>query len=118
MIFKGFVRGSVWELVFYFFNVSDNEYVEVYDLCGFLSDDLIDVFIEVECVVKGIWCLKYLFLFSLNLLFDVFVFIKEFEVVLERIEVEFVLEECLRVIVFYEKDGRCYCYVVWSWIDS
>lgn len=117
MILKGVQCFGGRQFVIYLFKIEDNEYVEVYELWGFMFEDLFFVFNEIYVVSKGI-CVKQLFFFlSFSLLLNECVLIEVFEMVIEQIEQKFGLEDQFCVVVFYEKEGCRYVYVVWLRID-
>ena len=49
-----------------FFPSRDNEHVELHEVSGFVSDDLLDALHEADAIARGTRCKNYLFSMSLN----------------------------------------------------
>ncbi|MGR3513837.1 MAG: relaxase/mobilization nuclease domain-containing protein [Paracoccaceae bacterium] len=118
MILKGKERGNAPQLAKYLLSMRDNEHVELHELRGFVSDDLIEAFEEAEILAKGTKCQKHLFSMSLNPPQDQQVDRHVFEAAIERIERKLELTDHQRAIIFHEKEGRRHAHAVWSRIDS
>ena len=118
MILKAKERGDAGQLARYLLAMRDNEHVELYEVSGFVSDDLIEAFSEADAIAKGTRCKNYLFSMSLNPPEGVDVPTKVFEQAADQIGKKLGLENQPRAIVFHEKDGRRHAHVVWSRIDS
>lgn len=56
MIFKVLQCGGGKQFGYYLICIDDNEYVEIYEIRGFVLDDVIGVFKEFYVVSKGIKC--------------------------------------------------------------
>lgn len=117
MILKASERGGAKQLAQHLLRMDENEHVEVHQLRGFVSDDLIAALKEAYAVSKGTKCKNFLFSLSLSPPADKDVPISDFEAAITRIETKLGLETHARAIVFHEKDGRRHAHAVWSRID-
>ncbi|WP_171136499.1 relaxase/mobilization nuclease domain-containing protein [Ruegeria sp. HKCCC1038] len=118
MILKAKERGDGGQLARYLLSTRDNEHVELHEVSGFVSDDLLDAFHEADAIARGTRCKNYLFSTSLNPPEGAYVETEVFEKTADLIEKKLGLENQPRAIVFHEKDGRRHAHVVWSRIDS
>lgn len=118
MILKAKERGDGGQLARYLLATRDNEHVELHEVSGFVSDDLIDAFHEADAIARGTRCKNYLFSMSLNPPKGAYVETEVFEKTADLIEKKLGLGNQPRAIVFHEKDGRRHAHVVWSRIDS
>ncbi|SHL14691.1 Relaxase/Mobilisation nuclease domain-containing protein [Roseovarius marisflavi] len=118
MILKAKERGNAPQLGRYLLAMRDNEHVELHEVRGFISDDLVGAFGEADAIAKGTRCEKYLFSMSFNPPEDVNASIEDFEDAIRKVEEKMGLENQPRAIVFHEKDGRRHAHAVWSRIDS
>jgi hypothetical protein len=118
MILKGSQRGGARQLGLHLLKTEENEHVEVHDIRGFMSEDVIGALREAEAISKGTKCRQYLFSVSLNPPERENVRLDTFEKALEAIEERHGLADQPRVIVFHEKEGRRHCHAVWSRIDA
>lgn len=118
MILKAKERGGGTQLARYLLSMRDNDHVELHDVRGFVSDDLLDAFREVDAIAKGTRCKNYLFSASLNPPGGATVSTEDFEKAADEVERRLGLEGQPRAIVFHEKDGRRHAHVVWSRIDA
>ena len=118
MILKAKERGDAGQLARYLLAMRDNEHVELHEVSGFASDDLIEAFCEADAIAKGTRCKNYLFSISLNPPQGVEASTEAFEQAAIRIEEKLGLKDQPRAIVFHEKDGRRHAHVVWSRIDA
>jgi len=117
MILKGNSRANGRNLALHLLNVEDNEHSVVHQLSGFMSDDLIGVFGEIEAISQGTKCRQYLFSLSLSPSQTANVSVAEFEEAIAKIEKRLGLVGQPRAIVFHEKKGRRHAHCVWSRID-
>lgn len=117
MILKAKERGDAGQLARYLLSMRDNEHVELHEVYGFSSDDLIDAFIEADAIARGTRCKNYLFSMILNPPEGAAVSKAVFEETADKIEKKLGLDGQPRAIVFHEKDGRRHAHVVWSRID-
>ncbi|WP_420412391.1 relaxase/mobilization nuclease domain-containing protein [Roseibium sp.] len=118
MILKGSQRGGAKQLGLHLLKTQENEHVEVHDIRGFMSEDIVGALREAEAISKGTKCRQYLFSVSLNPPESETVRIETFEKALEAIEEMHGLVDQPRVIVFHEKEGRRHCHAVWSRVDA
>ena len=58
MIIKASQRGYGSELARHLLNTQDNEHVEVHEVYGFASDDLIEAFSEADAIARGTRCTR------------------------------------------------------------
>ena len=66
MILKAKERGDGGQLARYLLATRDNEHVELHEVSGFVSDELIDALHEADAIARGTRCKNYLFSMSLN----------------------------------------------------
>ncbi len=118
MILKASQRGGGKQLALHLLNAIDNEHVELHDLRGFVSDDLVGAMKEAHAVSLGTRCRQFLFSVSLNPPPNENVSPEMFEDALTRIEAKTGLTGQPRAVVFHEKEGRRHCHAVYSRIDA
>lgn len=118
MILKAKERGGGAQLARYLLSMRDNDHVELHEVRGFVGDDLLSAFREVDAIAKGTRCENYLFSASLNPPGGETVTTAGFESAADEVERKLGLEGQPRAIVFHEKDGRRHAHVVWSRIDA
>ncbi|MBU3036481.1 relaxase/mobilization nuclease domain-containing protein [Tritonibacter mobilis] len=118
MILKGSQRGGAKQLGLHLLKTAENEHVEIHDVRGFMTDDVVGALREAEAVSKGTKCRQFLFSVSLNPPESESVRIETFEQAIAAIEEKHGLTDQPRVIVFHEKEGRRHCHAVWSRIDA
>ncbi len=118
MILKGSQRGGAKQLGLHLMRTDDNEHVEVHDVRGFVSEEVIGALKEAYAVSRGTQCRQFLFSLSLNPPQTEAVPVAAFEDTLERIEKKLGLEGQPRIVVFHEKEGRRHAHAVWSRIDA
>lgn len=118
MILKAKERGGGAQLARYLLSMRDNDHVDLHEVRGFVSDDLISAFNETDAIARGTRCKNYLFSTSLNPPQGEQVEIEAFERAVDEIERKLGLKDQPRAIVFHEKDGRRHAHVVWSRIDA
>ena len=117
MILKGSQRSGARQLAVHLLNERDNEHVEVHEIRGFASDDLISAFREAEAVSRGTRAKQFLFSLSLSPPPRERVSVEQFERAVDAAERKLGLDGQPRAIVFHEKEGRRHAHVVWSRID-
>ncbi|MCG6867433.1 MAG: relaxase [Gammaproteobacteria bacterium] len=117
MILHGNQRGGAKDLALHLLK-QENEHVEVHELRGFVSDNLVSALKEIHAVSRGTKAKQFLFSLSLNPPPSKNVPTTVFEEAIERIEKKLGLTDQPRAIVFHEKQGRRYCHAVWSRIDA
>lgn len=118
MILKAKERGGGAQLARYLLSMRDNDHVEFHEVRGFVGDDLLSAFREVDAIAKGTRCENYLFSASLNPPGSEAVKVADFENAADEVERQLGLEGQPRAIVFHEKDGRRHAHVIWSRIDA
>ena len=116
MILKGNQRGGAKDLALHLMK-AENERVEVHELRGFMSRDLMGALNEAYAISRATRCTKFLYSLSLNPPKDAAVSNAEFEKAIAQAEERLGLQNQPRAIVFHEKEGRRHCHVVWSRID-
>lgn len=121
MILKGNARGGAKDLALHLMK-DENEHVEVHELRGFASGNLMGALNEAYAVSRGTKCRQFLYSLSLNPPLKENVGAEDFEVAIERIEEKLGLAGQPRAIVFHEKEGpkgvRRHAHAVWSRIDT
>ena len=117
MIIKAKERGGGAQLAQYLLTMRDNDHVELHDVRGFVSDDLLGAFCEADAIAVGTRCQNHLFSISLNPPQSADASIEDFEKAANEVERKLGLDDQPRAIVFHEKDGRRHAHVVWSRID-
>ena len=118
MILKASERGGAKQLASHLLNDHDNEHIDVHEVRGFVSSDVLGAFKEAYAVSQGTRCKNFLFSVSLSPPEQEDVSIKIFENTLERIEARTGLAGQPRVVVIHEKNGRRHAHCVWSRIDA
>lgn len=118
MILKASQRSGGKQLGLHLLKTEENEHVEVHEVSGFLSQNLMGAMNEAYAMARGTKCDKYLFSLSLSPPQNESVQIEVFEKALADIEERLGLKGQPRAIVFHEKEGRRHCHAVWSRIDA
>ncbi|MEB3245101.1 MAG: relaxase/mobilization nuclease domain-containing protein [Vampirovibrionales bacterium] len=116
MILNGNQRGGAKELAMHLLK-EENEHVEVHQLRGFVSQNLVGALNEAYAISKETKCRRFVYSLSLNPPPNEWVSIADFEKALEQAEQRLGLTGQPRAIVFHEKEQRRHCHVVWSRID-
>ena len=116
MILEGNQRGGAKDLALHLMK-DENDHVELHEIRGFASDDLMGALNEAYAVSRGTKCKQFLYSLSLNPPPKETVSTAEFEEVINRAEATLGLNGQPRTIVFHEKDGRRHAHAVWSRID-
>ena len=117
MILVGNQRSGARDLAAHLLK-DENEHVSVYELRGFVANDLTGALREVEAVSRGTRCKQYLFSLSLNPPPSEQVRTEAFEAAINRAEDRLGLNGQPRAVVFHEKEGRRHAHAVWSRIDA
>ncbi|KIT16366.1 relaxase/mobilization nuclease domain-containing protein [Jannaschia aquimarina] len=118
MILKAKERGDAPQLARYLLDQRDNEHVELPEVRGFISDDLIDAFGEAHAIAQGTRCENYMFSMSFNPPEGAHASIEAFEKAIDQVEEKLGLQGQPRAVIFHEKNGRRHAHAVWSRIDS
>ena len=103
MILKAKERGDGGQLARYLLTTRDNEHVELHQVKGSMSHDLIEAFHEADAIARGTRCKNYLFSMSLNPAEDAHVSTEVFDQTADAIGEKLGLENQPRAIVFHEK---------------
>jgi len=117
MILKASQRGGAKQLGQHLLKTDENEHVEVHEISGFVSDDLMGAMKEAYALSLGTKCRQHLFSVSLNPPENESVRIEVFEKACDKIAEQMGLMGQPRMIVFHEKEGRRHAHAVWSRID-
>ncbi|MEM8974957.1 MAG: AAA family ATPase [Pseudomonadota bacterium] len=118
MILEGNARGYGQDLAIHLLNPRDNDHVTVHAIEGFIADDLLGAFAEIEAISQATQCSNYLFSLSLNPPADQSVSVDLFETTIAETERRLGLVGQPRVVVFHEKNGRRHAHCVWSRISA
>lgn len=118
MILKASQRSNGVKLAAHLLNDKDNDHVYIYDVSGFLTDDVTSAFDEIEAVSKGTRCQQPFFSLSLSPPQDAKATEQDFDAAIQRTEQALNLSNQPRVVIFHEKNGRRHAHTVWSRIDS
>ncbi len=116
MILKGNARGGAKDLALHL-EKEENDHVEVYELRGFASDNLMGALNEIYALSRGTKCRQFMYSLSLNPPETERVSTADFVDAIERCEKKLGLDSQARAIVFHEKEGRRHAHAVWSRID-
>jgi len=117
MILVGNQRGGAKGLALHLLK-QENEHVEVHEVRGFASNNLIAALNEAYAISRATRCKQFLFSLSLNPPKDENVSTETFEKAVEQAEERLGLSGQPRAIVFHEKNGRRHCHAVWSRIKT
>lgn len=118
MILKASQRGGGKQLGLHLMKTEENEHVEVHELRGFVSEDIVGALKEAYAVSRGTRCKQFLFSVSLSPPPEERVPVQTFEEAIDRIEQKNGLTGQPRIVVFHEKEGRRHAHAVWSRIDA
>lgn len=118
MILQGNQRAGARDMALHLLNAIDNEQVEVHEVRGTLSPELMGGLQEMRAAAKGTQCKQYLFSCSFSPPIGADASIAAFEEAFDRAEEALGLTGQPRVVVFHEKHGRRHAHVVWSRIDT
>jgi signal recognition particle GTPase len=116
MILNGNQRGGARDLALHLMK-AENERVEIHELRGFMSSDLLGAFNEMHAISRATRCQQFMYSLSLNPPKGENVDIADFMRAIDQAEVRLGLVGQPRAVVFHEKNGRRHCHVVWSRID-
>jgi len=118
MILHGNQRGGGRQMALHLLNVDSNEHVDVHEISGFASDDILGALNEAYAISKATKCKQFMYSASFNPPMDANVPIEVFVDAINRAEKKLKLAGQPRVIVFHEKEGRRHAHCVWSRIDA
>lgn len=122
MILHGNQRGGAKDMALHLMK-DENERVEVYELRGFVSNNLAGAFQESYAISRGTNCKQHLFSLSINPPKGAHVSTQEFVDAFDLAEANLGLSKQPRAIVFHEKLGldgglRRHAHAVWCRIDA
>jgi hypothetical protein len=117
VILVGNSRGGAKGLALHLMK-EENDHVELHELRGFASDNLMGALNETYAISRGTKCKQFLYSLSLNPPQLENVRVEDFETAIEQAETKLGLTDQPRAIVFHEKEGRRHAHVVWSRIDA
>ena len=117
MILVGNQRGGAKDLALHLLK-EENDKIEVHELRGFSSDNLMSALNEMYAVSRATNCKQFMFSLSLNPPKHETANIKDFEAAIDEAEEALGLSGQPRAIVFHEKEGRRHAHCVWSRIDT
>ncbi|MEO0400449.1 MAG: relaxase/mobilization nuclease domain-containing protein [Pseudomonadota bacterium] len=118
MILQGSTRTGGRNLVDHMLNEVDNDHVELFEISGVASSDMLGAVREIEAIAKGTKCQKAFYSLSLNPPLEADASEREFLDAVKRAERALGFEGQPRIILFHEKEGRRHCHVIWSRIDE
>ena len=121
MILVGNQRGGAKDLALHLLK-DENERVEVHELRGFASDNLVSALRESYAISRATRCKQHLYSLSLNPPKEAQVSKAEFRAAIEKAEKKLGLSGQARAIVFHDKRGgdgnlRRHAHAVWCRID-
>jgi hypothetical protein len=116
MILEGNQRGGAKDLALHLMK-EENDQLEVHEIRGFASSDVMGALNEAYAVSRGTKCKQFLYSLSLNPPPDAEVKTSDFVAAIDKTENRLSLDGQSRVIVFHEKEGRRHAHAVWSRID-
>jgi nucleoside-triphosphatase THEP1 len=116
VILNGNQRGGAKDLALHLMK-AENERVEIHELRGFMSSDLLGALNEMHAISRATRCQQFMYSLSLNPPKGENVSIADFERAIAKAEAKLGLTGQPRAVVFHEKNGRRHCHVVWSRID-
>lgn len=118
MILKASQRGGAKQLGLHLLKTQDNEHIELHEIRGFVSYDIVGALKEAYATSRGTKCRQFLFSVSLNPPPQERVPVETFENAIARIEEKNGLSGQPRIVLFHEKEGRRHAHAVWSRIDA
>ena len=120
MLTKGNQRGGGRNLARHLTNARDNDHVEIHDIRGVASEDVLGAFLEIEACAAAARsrCTQPFVSVSFNPPPGLSVGVDRFEQAFAAVEKKFGLEAQPRVVIFHEKEGRRHAHAVWSRIDT
>ena len=122
MILHGNQRGGYKDLALHLLK-DENERIELFELRGFASDDLLGALQESYAISRATRCKQHLFSLSLNPPKDADVPARDFEAAIDQAEENLGLQGQPRAIIFHDKRGmdgelRRHAHAVWCRIDT
>jgi len=118
MIIHANQRGGGRQMALHLENTETNEHVEVYEVSGFVSDNILGALNEAYAISKATKCKQFMYSASFNPPQDENVPVETFIDAINRAEKKLKLLGQPRIIVFHEKESRRHAHCVWSRIDA
>ena len=106
MILKASQRAGAKQLALHLMRLDENEHVEVHEVRGFASDNVMGALREAYAISRATRCKQYLFSVSISPPEIEKVSVATFERAIDEIESRMGLTGQPRLIVFHEKNGR------------
>ncbi|MCK5373888.1 MAG: hypothetical protein KAJ40_01250 [Alphaproteobacteria bacterium] len=97
IILEGDQRGGARKMVYHLLNMEENEHVEVHEIFGFLSENVLDALQEVDAISRGTKCKQFMLSVSLSSPKGEIAPVEYFETTITRIEESLNLEGQSRV---------------------
>lgn len=121
MILNGNQRGNSRDMALHLLK-EENERVEVFQIRGFASQNLVEALQESYAISRATQCKQHLYSLSLNPPKGAALSEQDFVDAIEQVEKELSLSGQPRAIIFHEKRGldgdlRRHCHAVWCRID-
>lgn len=113
MILKGNSRGGAKDLALHLMKL-ENDHVEVHELRGFVSRDLMGALNETYAISRATKCRAFMYSLSINPPPNEKVDTTKLIDAADKVEKSLGLEGQPRAVVFHEKEGRRHAHVVWS----
>jgi Relaxase/Mobilisation nuclease domain len=119
VIIKGNQRGGARALAAHISNTRDNDHVELHELRGFASTDLLGALLEIETAAAGTRCTQPFFSVSINPPPGYPATLAQHEMAADAIEAKNPgLAGQPRAFLSHEKNGRGHSHFIWSRIDA
>ena len=118
MNINGSQRGGGRQMGLHLLNTNTNDHVEVYEVSGFVADDVLGAFYEGHAISKATKCKQFMYSSSFNPPPDKTLSTEKFIDAIDRTGKKLGLDGQPRVIVFHEKEGRRHAHCVWMRVDA
>lgn len=116
-IMVGNQRGGARDMALHLMK-PENEHIDVHEIRGFVSDNVMGALNEAYAVSKGTKCRKFLYSLSANPPPDKNVSTDDLVAMIDEAEERLGLSGQPRVIVIHEKEGRRHAHSVWSRVNT
>lgn len=117
MIIKGKSRASAGQAGNYLLDQKQNERVELIEIKGTLSDNVKDAMREWEAIAAGSRAEKPFYHASINPEKGVYLTPEQWEKAVDLLAKNLGLENCARVVVEHDKDGRTHRHILFNRVD-
>jgi hypothetical protein len=118
VIIKGNQRGDARALAAHISNTRDNDHIQLHELRGFASNDLLGALLEIEAAAVGTLCTKPFYSVSISPPPGYPTTLPQYEMAADAIEAKNGLAGQPRAGLSHEKNGRRHFHFIWSRIDS